>query len=68
MYLKFSKNRNPPYQSVLPQAYIEGETFIGLDHNAFIPVIVKTVQELKQDYERKLLKLEARLFVLENNV
>jgi hypothetical protein len=59
-------------QSVLPQAYIEGGTFIGLDHNAFIPVLVKAVQEMKQDYDAKLkfqetkfANLEARLLALE---
>jgi hypothetical protein len=37
----------------------------GLDYGQFTPYIVKAVQELKQDYDAKLSKLEARLLALE---
>jgi hypothetical protein len=45
---------------------MEGDTFIGLDYNAFIPVLVKAIQELKEDYDTKLLQMEARLLALES--
>lgn len=52
-------------QSVLPQAYMLGDDFIGLDYNAFIPVLVKAVQEMKEDYEAKFKAQEERLSRLE---
>jgi Chaperone of endosialidase len=39
--------------------------YYGLDYGKFTPYIVKAVQELKEDYDAKLSKLEARLLDLE---
>jgi len=39
--------------------------YYGLDYGRFTPYIVKAFQELKQDYDAKLSKLEARLLALE---
>jgi hypothetical protein len=37
----------------------------GIDYGKFTPYIVKAIQEIKEDYETKLSKLEERIFVLE---
>ena len=39
--------------------------YYGLDYGKFTPYIVKAFQELKEDYDAKLSKLEARLLALE---
>ena len=39
--------------------------YYGLDYGRFTPYIVKAIQEIKQDYETKLSKLEERLLALE---
>ncbi len=52
-------------EPIIPQAYVQSGDFIGLDYNSITAVLVKAVQELKQDYEEKLSKLESRLLALE---
>jgi hypothetical protein len=52
-------------QPILPQAYSESGDFIGLDYNSFIPVLVKAIQEIKQEYDQKLSTLETRILALE---
>lgn len=49
---------------IIPQAYVEKEEFIGLNFNAIISVLCKAVQDMKQDYETKILKLEERIMAL----
>ena len=49
---------------IIPHAYVEKEEFIGLNFNAIISVLCKAVQDMKQDYETKILKLEERIMAL----
>ena len=51
---------------VIPEAYTQHTDFIGLNYNVFIPVIVKAMQEMKQDYDKKIADLESRLLALES--
>jgi hypothetical protein len=39
--------------------------YYGLDYGKFTPYIVKAMQEMKQDYDKKIADLESRLLALE---
>jgi len=41
--------------------------YYGIDYGKFTPYIVKAVQEMKQDYDNKLLSLEERITALEGS-
>jgi hypothetical protein len=41
--------------------------YYGIDYGKFTPYIVKAVQEMKQDYDNKLLSLEERINALEGS-
>ena len=55
-------------ESIIPQAYVGSDDFIGLDYNSITAVLVKAVQEIKQEYESKISKLETRLLELETRI
>lgn len=65
----FNEQRNSDGNIEEPCDKDTGEpSYYGLDYGRFTPYIVKAIQELKQDYDTKLAKLEARLLALENPI
>ena len=40
--------------------------YYGLDYGKFTPYIVKAMQEMKADYDKKIADLESRLLALES--